>query len=64
MPYYLALKAEVLHLADRTSEALEALNEAEALAHGDGGETEDDYRGAPYIGGKMQGIGFERFALI
>ena len=32
MPYYLALKAEALHLADRTSEALEALNEAEALA--------------------------------
>jgi serine/threonine protein kinase len=31
MPYYLALKAEALHLADRTSEALEAINEAEAL---------------------------------
>src|ERR1700730_3401889 len=29
---YLALKAEALHLADRTSEALEVLNEAEALA--------------------------------
>jgi hypothetical protein len=29
---YLALKAEALHLADRTSEALEAINEAEALA--------------------------------
>ena len=31
MPSYLALKAEALHLADRTSEALEAINEAEAL---------------------------------
>ena len=32
VPYLLALKAEALHLADRTSEALEAINEAEALA--------------------------------
>jgi serine/threonine protein kinase/predicted ATPase len=32
VPYYLALKAEGLHLADHTSEALEAINEAEALA--------------------------------
>jgi predicted ATPase len=32
VPYYLALKAEALHLADRTSEALEAITEAEALA--------------------------------
>ena len=32
LPYYLGLKAEALHLADRTSEALEAINEAEALA--------------------------------
>ena len=32
MPFYLALKAEALYLADRTSEALEVLNEAEALA--------------------------------
>src|SRR5262249_45462046 len=31
VPYYLALKAEALHLADRTSEALEAINESEAL---------------------------------
>jgi tetratricopeptide (TPR) repeat protein len=31
MPYNLTLKAEALHLADRTSEALEAINEAEAL---------------------------------
>jgi predicted ATPase len=31
MPYYLALKAEALHLAQRTSEALEAIREAEAL---------------------------------
>jgi serine/threonine protein kinase/predicted ATPase len=30
--YFLALKAEALHLADRTSEALEALREAEAMA--------------------------------
>jgi predicted ATPase len=30
--YYLALKAEALYLAYRTSEALEAINEAEALA--------------------------------
>ena len=32
LPHYLALKAEALHLADRTAEALEAINEAEALA--------------------------------
>ena len=32
MPYLLAQKAEALHLADRTSEALEAINEAEAVA--------------------------------
>jgi hypothetical protein len=31
LPGCLALKAEALHLADRTSEALEAINEAEAL---------------------------------
>ena len=31
-PYYLSLKAEALHLADRTSEALGVINEAEALA--------------------------------
>jgi predicted ATPase len=31
MSYYLAVKAEALHLADRTSEALEAIKEAEAL---------------------------------
>ena len=31
VPYLLALKAEALHLADRTSEALEAINEAEAI---------------------------------
>jgi serine/threonine protein kinase len=30
--YFLALKAEALYLADRTSEALEAINEAEAVA--------------------------------
>jgi len=32
MPGYLARKADALHLADRTSEALEAINEAEAFA--------------------------------
>jgi tetratricopeptide (TPR) repeat protein len=31
LPLYLALKAEALHLADRTSEALEAITEADAL---------------------------------
>jgi predicted ATPase len=31
MPYFLALKAEALHLADRNSEALEAIREAEAM---------------------------------
>jgi hypothetical protein len=32
VPYLLALKAEALYLTDRTSEALEAIREAEALA--------------------------------
>jgi tetratricopeptide (TPR) repeat protein len=32
LPFYLVLKAEALHLADRTSEALEAIREAEVLA--------------------------------
>ena len=36
MPYLLALKAEALHLADRTSEALEAIKEAEALVETSG----------------------------
>src|ERR1700751_3750912 len=31
LPYFLALKAEVLHLANRTCEALEAIRDAEAL---------------------------------
>jgi predicted ATPase len=31
MPYYLALKAEALHLSNRTREALEAIEEAEAV---------------------------------
>ena len=31
LPYFLTLKAEALHLADRTSEALEAINEAEKV---------------------------------
>jgi serine/threonine protein kinase len=32
VPFYLALKAEALHLVGRTSEALEAIREAEAVA--------------------------------
>jgi serine/threonine protein kinase/predicted ATPase len=32
MPFFLALKAEALHLADRTSEALETIGEAQATA--------------------------------
>jgi hypothetical protein len=32
LPVWLAQKAEALHLADRTTEALEVINEAEALA--------------------------------
>jgi predicted ATPase len=32
LPYFLALKAEALHLADRSPEALEAIKAAEALA--------------------------------
>jgi tetratricopeptide (TPR) repeat protein len=32
LPFFLALKAEALHLADRAFEALEAIKEAEALA--------------------------------
>jgi adenylate cyclase len=32
LPHWLTLKAEALHLADRTSEALQAVNEAQALA--------------------------------
>jgi len=31
LPYHLGIKAEALHLADRTSEALEVIREAEAL---------------------------------
>ena len=31
MPYFLALKAETLHVANRTSEALEAIREAQAV---------------------------------
>jgi len=36
VPYYLALKAEGLHRADRSSEALEAISEAEALVERSG----------------------------
>src|SRR4030095_5130219 len=35
-PFVLALKAEALHLADRTSEALETIKEAEALVERSG----------------------------
>jgi hypothetical protein len=42
LPYLLGIKAEALHLADRTSEALEAINEAEALAE----RLEQRYRSA------------------
>jgi predicted ATPase len=35
-PYYLGLEAEALHLANRTSEALEAITEADRLAAGTG----------------------------
>jgi predicted ATPase len=36
LPYFLGSKAEALHLADRTSEALEAIKEAEVLAERSG----------------------------
>jgi predicted ATPase len=36
MPYYLALKAEALYLAERTSEALEAIREAHAMVERSG----------------------------
>jgi adenylate cyclase len=36
LPFLLALKAEALHLADRTAEALEAIREAEALVERSG----------------------------
>ena len=36
VPYWLALKAEALHLADRIPEALTAIREAEALAETSG----------------------------
>ena len=36
VPYWLALKAEALHFADRLPEALEAVREAEALAEASG----------------------------
>ena len=37
MSYFLALKAEALHLADRASEALQAITEAEAFVESTGG---------------------------
>ena len=36
LPFFLGIKAEALHLADRTSEALKAITEAEALAASSG----------------------------
>jgi hypothetical protein len=36
LPYFLALKAEALHLGDRTSESLEAIREAQLLAERSG----------------------------
>ena len=36
MPYWLAVKAKALHLAERTSEALEAIKEAESLVERSG----------------------------
>ena len=42
LPYYLALKAEALHLADRTSEALQAIKDAEAVVQ----KTEERWRRA------------------
>jgi hypothetical protein len=39
IPFSLTLKAEALHLSDRTSEALDAIDEAEALAAISGDET-------------------------
>ena len=36
VPYYLVLKAEALHLADRTSEALEAISEGKAVVERSG----------------------------
>jgi hypothetical protein len=36
VPYWLALKAEALHVAERTTEALEAIKEAETLAERSG----------------------------
>ena len=35
-PYWLGLKAEALHSADRLSEALETIREAQALAEASG----------------------------
>ena len=42
LAYYLALKAEALHLADRTSEALQAIKDAEAVVQ----KTEERWWGA------------------
>jgi serine/threonine protein kinase/tetratricopeptide (TPR) repeat protein len=39
MAYFLALKAQALHLADRTSEALQTIREAEAIVESTGGRS-------------------------
>ena len=39
MAYFLALKAEALHLADRTSEALQTIRQAEAIVESTGGRS-------------------------
>lgn len=39
LPYFLKLKAEALYLADRTSEALEAIKEAEKVAESSVGDS-------------------------
>ena len=51
LPFLLTLKAEALHLGDRTSEAFEALKEAESLAEmsGDRGWCAEIYRFRVYF---------------
>jgi serine/threonine protein kinase/tetratricopeptide (TPR) repeat protein len=39
VPFFLSLKAEALHLADRTSEALQAIREADAIVESTGGRS-------------------------
>jgi len=51
LPYFLALKAEALYLAHRTSEALEAIREAEALVERTG--ERNWYAELPRLGGVL-----------